>query len=211
MKVELTHDAGRPEEFPADGLPEVAVIGRSNVGKSTLLNKLVGRRRLARTSGTPGKTRRIQFYRVEDAMYLVDLPGYGYAAVSREERRGWRQMVESYLRGSRAPLRGALLLVDIRRGPEEEEQQLLEWLEAEEIPAALVLTKSDRLRASRRGSALREAGKSVRLAAERVGTASGRTGAGLEWLAARILSWTGLALETPDGRPLVEPPPPSSE
>src|SRR5215510_4048342 len=131
MKSELAYNAGDPREFPRDGLPEIALLGRSNVGKSSLLNALLGRRQLARTSRTPGRTRRIQFYRIDAAAYLVDLPGYGYAKVPRDERQAWRGMVESYLRGTRSNLRGALLLVDVRRELGEDEQDLLAWLARE--------------------------------------------------------------------------------
>lgn len=149
MNSELARDAGKPDEFPDDGLPEVAVLGRSNVGKSSVINTLVGRKNLARTSSTPGKTRRIYFFAVERGMYLVDLPGYGWARVGREERASWQPMVEGYLRGTREPLRGAILLIDLRRGPGDEERSLLEWLASEGIEARVVFTKSDKLKSSR--------------------------------------------------------------
>ncbi len=206
MRVELAHDAGGPREFPSDGLPELAVLGRSNVGKSTLINRLVGRRRLARTSTTPGKTRRIQFYRVSGgstgtaAIYVVDLPGYGYAAVSRSEQRRWQPMVESYLRGSRTALRGALLLMDLRRDLRDEEEQLLEWLAAERIPTGLVGTKSDKLKA---GVIARAAHKlSERLSPAPVFAVSARSGSGLRPLATWIRTRTDFTLLTPEGTPL---------
>ena len=192
MKVELTHNAGTPQEFPEDALPEVAILGRSNVGKSSLINALLGRRTLARTSGRPGKTRRIHFYRVQDAFYLVDLPGYGYAAASKAERRSWRPLVESYLRGRREPLRGALLVVDIRRGPEEEERRVLEWLAAEGIPAAIALTKVDKLPRARASEALRGIVKETALPPARVALVSARLRAGLDVVQAWIREWTGV-------------------
>jgi GTP-binding protein len=196
VKAELARNAGEPGEFPRDGLPEVAVLGRSNSGKSNLINALLRRRRLARTSGRPGRTRRIHFYRVADAFYLVDLPGYGYAAVPRGERRSWRGMVESYLRGSRAPLRGALLLADVRRGLEEEELRLLEWLAAEGIPVGLVLTKADKLSRSRAARRRQEVAKEGAVPEDRIAAVSARTGHGLERVAAWIGEWSGFDLPT---------------
>lgn len=202
MNAKLTHDAEQPAEFPRDGLPEVAVLGRSNVGKSSVINKLLGRRALARTSGRPGKTRRIHFYRVGDLFYLVDLPGFGYAAVPSGERRRWKRMVESYLRGTREPLRGALLLVDIRRGPEEGEQQLLDWLRAEGISGAVGLTKSDKLTSSRVRPRVRELSAAIDLPPEQVAAVSARTGRGMDAIAKWVLGWTGVGLRRPDGQPL---------
>jgi GTP-binding protein len=206
MDAKLTHDADQPTEFPRDGLPEVAILGRSNVGKSSVINRLLGRRALARTSGRPGKTRRIHFYRVADQLYLVDLPGFGYAAVARGERQRWKRMVEGYLRGAREPLRGALLLIDIRRGPEEGEQQLLEWLRAEGISGAVGFTKSDKLSGSRVASRVRELSTKIDLPPARVAAVSGRTGKGMDSVAEWILGWTGVELRRPDGRPFSSSP-----
>ncbi len=122
-------------DFPRPGPPEIAFLGRSNCGKSSLLNRLVNRKRLARTSSTPGKTRLIQFFRVEVGereLYLVDLPGYGYARVSRRERQSWQRLVESYL-GGRSSLRAAILLQDVRRDVSEDETLLLEWLAERDV------------------------------------------------------------------------------
>ncbi len=146
-----------PGAFPRPELPEFAFAGRSNVGKSSLLNAVVGVPGLARTSRTPGRTRLINWFRVEPvkgpAIALVDLPGYGYAKVSRDMRQSWRPLVESYL-ARRAVLRAVVLLVDARRGGEEEERELLEYLAELEVPAQVVLTKADKLtRAHRRPAA----------------------------------------------------------
>ena len=202
MDSQLFADAASEKQFPDDGLPEVAVAGRSNVGKSSFINALLGRRRLARISRTPGRTRRIHFYRVDDAMYLVDLPGYGYAAVAREERGSWRPLVESYLRGTRTPLRGVIVLVDARRGPEGEERDLLAWLAREGIPAKLVFTKRDKLKASRLAQVLRRASEEEGLAQAPVLAVSSTSRAGLAGVAAWILDCTGFALVGPDGRAL---------
>ncbi len=203
MHAELTHDADGPAGFPDDGLPEVAVLGRSNVGKSTFINALVGRRRLARTSGTPGKTRRIHFYRLEQTCYLVDLPGFGFAAVQKREQRSWRPMVESYLRGSRAPLVGALLLVDARRGPEAEEADLLEWLASEEIETRIVLTKADKLKPAPLRRSVEEIAGGLGLRPDDVAAVSGKTGRGLARVGTWMRGWTGLSITRPDGSRLL--------
>ncbi len=133
--------------LPAATRPEVAVAGRSNVGKSSLLNAMTGQRGLARTSRTPGCTRGLLFYDVDDWMTLVDLPGYGYASRSHTEREGWKKLIEHYL-STRQELAGVLILVDVRRGPEEEESALAEYLESVGLPCAFVLTKADKLKRS---------------------------------------------------------------
>lgn len=202
METRLFASAASPAEYPRDGLPEVAVLGRSNSGKSSFINALCGRRRLARTSGRPGKTRRVHFYRVADAIYLVDLPGYGYAAVARSERGSWRPMVEQYLQPSRKPLRGALLVADVRRGSEAEEQELLAWLAEQGIPARLVLTKCDKVKASRLASLVQRAAGSSGVAEQEVLVVSSTRKSALDLVAAVIREWTGFSLQRPEGGPL---------
>jgi len=202
VRSELFANAGTEAEFPRDGLPEVAVIGRSNVGKSSFVNALTGRRKLARTSARPGKTRRIHFYRLEDAMYLVDLPGYGYAAVAKSERASWRPMVEGYLRGTRVALRGVILLGDLRRGVEVEELELLEFLDSEGVPVKLVWTKADKLKRSQLARAQREGLAGVTILPADTTPVSSTHGTGLGVVAAWIEAWTGFRLLRPDGRPL---------
>lgn len=131
--------------FPARRLPEIAFIGRSNVGKSSLINKLLGSRKLAKTSSTPGKTRRINVFEVSETVYFVDLPGYGFAKVSKTERNAWQGMIEGYLTGSEL-LRLLVLLVDARHGPQKNDEQMLEWLHHIRLPYLLVLTKADKLK-----------------------------------------------------------------
>ena len=145
--------SARPGGEPAAGLPEVAIAGRSNVGKSSLLNRLVGRRGLARISATPGRTRQLNFFAVNERFVLVDLPGYGFAVGPERERLGWGPLVEGYLL-RRATLRGVLLVVDVRRGLEEEETQVLDFLAAAAVPAAVVATKVDKLARSPAHAAL---------------------------------------------------------
>jgi GTP-binding protein len=142
--AEFVISAVRPQQYPAEELPEFAFAGRSNVGKSSLINTLVSRRKLVQTSSTPGKTRLINFFRVNDALMFVDLPGYGYARVSEEERRKWRPMIEQYL-SRRENLKAVVLILDIRRTPNEEDSQLLNWLARREIAVVLVVTKADKL------------------------------------------------------------------
>jgi GTP-binding protein len=180
-------------------LPEVAVLGRSNVGKSTLINRLVGRRGLARTSSTPGRTRRVHFYRVDERAYLVDLPGYGYASGSRAERAAFAPLVESYLRGARAPLRGALMLVDVRRGAQDAERELAQYLAAERIDARAVLTKCDKLGRAELERARRELAAALRLPPEHVAAVSAEKGSGLAPVAAWLLAWCGVEFRRADG------------
>lgn len=136
----------RPSET---SLPEVAFSGRSNVGKSSLLNALVKRKALARVSKTPGKTREINFFRVNHAFVLVDLPGYGFARVAKSTRESWRPLIEGYLRHS-TPLRGVVQLIDARHAPTPDDLLMLEFLSEIGAPAVVVLTKIDKLRAAER-------------------------------------------------------------
>lgn len=147
MKVTSAEFAGSatgPRDFPRDQRPEIAFAGRSNVGKSSLLNRLLGRRRLARVSRTPGRTQTINFYRVNDAFYFVDLPGYGYAKVPEHLRRSWAPMIEGYLKG-RQILRGVVMLVDARYPPTPLDQEMRAYLQMEQLPHLVVLTKVDRV------------------------------------------------------------------
>jgi GTP-binding protein len=143
--------ASKPTEFPPPTLPEVAVVGRSNVGKSSLINALVGQDGLARTSRTPGRTRLVNWFEIETKprFFLVDLPGYGYAEVNQATRESWRPLIETYLT-DRTTLAGVLLLIDIRRGAEDEELDFVPWLAEREKPIAVALTKSDKLPKNKR-------------------------------------------------------------
>lgn len=151
--AEFVTSAAEPSRFPRPTLPEIAFAGRSNVGKSSLLNTLVGVPALARTSRTPGRTRLLNWFRVVPpkgpAMHFVDLPGYGYAQVPHEMRANWRPLIESYL-GEREVLRALVLLVDARRGAEDEERELLEWLHEMKVPPLVVVTKADKLPKNKR-------------------------------------------------------------
>jgi GTP-binding protein len=153
----MVGSAGKLDRLPEPSLPEVAFAGRSNVGKSSLLGALTGTRRLYKTSKTPGRTRTIVHTeaRLEDGtrLYLVDLPGYGYAKVAKAAKDAWGRLMEAYL-GDRPTLHLVVLLVDLRRGPEDEEADLLEFLAAAGVPAMLAATKIDKVKKSERKLAL---------------------------------------------------------
>jgi len=154
--------AAKPDQFPAETLPELAVVGRSNVGKSSLINSLTGCDGLARTSRTPGRTRLVNWFEVNGKFLLVDLPGYGYAAVSRDMRESWRPLIESYL-SDRKTLAGVLLLIDVRRGPQDEELDFVPWLEARNVPIVVALTKADKLPKNKRMLEVAKAKKALGL------------------------------------------------
>ncbi len=136
--------ATKPQQYPEGDLPEIAFAGRSNVGKSSLINALVNRKNLVRTSSTPGRTQLINFFDVNGTFTLVDLPGYGFAKVPLEVKKQWGPMIEKYL-SHRTNLRGVVLIIDIRRIPKEEDLQLLNWLRTFNIPPILVVTKCDKV------------------------------------------------------------------
>ena len=161
----LLRRAADRDGFPRAGLPEIAFAGRSNVGKSSLLNALVGRRGLARRSRRPGCTQLVHFYLLNRKLLFADLPGYGYAKVPEAVRRSWGPMVESYLH-ARPPLRLVWLLVDARHPPTELDAALAKWLRSEDIPFRVALTKADRTRRSHRAAALRACAEALSLEEE---------------------------------------------
>lgn len=142
--VELVMSAVAPAQYPTTGYPEIALVGRSNVGKSSLTNVLINRNSYARTSSQPGKTQTLNFYNVEDQLYFVDVPGYGYAKVSKTEREKWGKMIETYL-STRPQLKGVISLVDARHAPSEDDVTMYDWLHYYEIPILIVATKSDKV------------------------------------------------------------------
>jgi GTP-binding protein len=184
LSARIVATAAGPEGFPPGDLPEVAFLGRSNVGKSSLLNRLVARKQLARTSRTPGKTRLLHFYRVDRPgrdLILVDLPGYGYAKAAKSERARWKELIEGYLDGRRA-LRAAVLLQDLRRDASEDETLLVRWLAERQIPALVAFTKIDKLKPAARAARLRALGSSFPVQADWMIPTSARTGAGIDEL-----------------------------
>jgi GTP-binding protein len=144
LSAEFVLSAKEPAHYPPALLPEIAFAGRSNVGKSSLINTLLNRKGLARTSNTPGRTQEINFFRVNSRFSFVDLPGYGYAKVPESVRKQWGPMVETYLR-VRDTLHLVVLILDIRRDPSEEDLQLIHWLPFYQIPFLIVLTKTDKV------------------------------------------------------------------
>ena len=144
ISAEFVTSAAKPAQYPPAFLPEIAFAGRSNVGKSSLINTLVNRRQLVKTSSTPGRTQLINFFDINRQIVFVDLPGYGYAKVPASVRKTWGPMIETYLRGRRT-LKGVVIIMDIRRIPGQEELNLLSWLNHYSITGILVLTKTDKL------------------------------------------------------------------
>jgi GTP-binding protein len=170
-------------------LPEIAFIGRSNVGKSSLLNALVGRPGLARVSGSPGKTTLLNFYRLP-GLYLVDLPGYGFARASKHDRAGYRKLITGYLR-SREMLTGIVWLLDIRHDPSKEDREMQELLIESGRPVLAVLTKADKLTRSAISGRQRELAQALELRPEQIELTSSRSGLGIAELAASVLAATG--------------------
>ena len=148
MKIrsaEFILSASSPWQFPPPTLPEIAFAGRSNVGKSTLINSLLNRKKLVKTSSTPGKTQLINFFNINDNFHFVDLPGYGFAKVPENVRKQWQRLIESYLQ-ERESLRNVVLIVDSRHGPTKQDRQLKEWLDYYERPVLIVASKVDKLK-----------------------------------------------------------------
>lgn len=145
--VDLEAVAVKREQYPATGMPEVAFAGKSNVGKSSLINTMVNRKALARTSQNPGKTRTINFYNIEEKLYFVDLPGYGYAKAPKSEQQKWGKMIEGYLT-ERQELRAIIMLVDIRHEPGENDMMMYDWLKHYGHNIIIVATKSDKIKRS---------------------------------------------------------------
>ncbi|MGX7417668.1 ribosome biogenesis GTP-binding protein YihA/YsxC [Carnobacterium gallinarum] len=143
-KADIVISAVSPAQYPGTRLPEIALAGRSNVGKSSFINRMINRKGLARTSSKPGKTQTLNFYIIEEKFYFVDVPGYGYAKVSKTERAKWGQMLETYLT-QRDTLKAVLSVVDLRHAPSKEDVQMYEFLKYYELPIIVVATKADKI------------------------------------------------------------------
>ncbi|MCC5950627.1 MAG: YihA family ribosome biogenesis GTP-binding protein [Acidimicrobiia bacterium] len=191
LRAEFVVSADRVEALQPTAA-EVAVVGRSNVGKSSLLNALCGRKRLAHTSGTPGRTRLLNQFALERGGTLVDCPGYGYAKVPESMRRSWQAMIETYLL-EREGLTMVVVLVDGAVGPTALDRQLLDWLRANEVPHTVVATKADKVKSSKRTRRRRELAEGCDLEVGDVVWVSATTGEGIDRLRSLLLSWVAAA------------------
>lgn len=142
--VEMVISAVRPDQYPEDGLPEFALAGRSNVGKSSFINRMIGRKALARISSKPGKTQTLNFYKIEEQLFFVDVPGYGYAKVSKSEREAWGKMIERYFTG-RQELKAVVQIVDLRHPPTADDRMMYDFLKHYNIPCIVIATKADKI------------------------------------------------------------------
>ncbi len=176
-KVEFIKSAHQIEDLPEHQFPEIAFSGRSNVGKSSLINMVLGRKKLARISKTPGRTRSINFFNIEDRFCLVDLPGYGFARVPEQEKERWAYLIESYL-NQRGNLRAIIQIVDARHNPSDEDKMMIEWLKASQLNYLIAATKSDKLKRNQLKPRLQEIAEELKVSPENVlfTSAKDRTG-----------------------------------
>lgn len=149
QKAEYIASAVNPAQYPAGDAVEIALAGRSNVGKSSLINRFLGRRNLARTGNTPGKTQTLNFYRINESWFFVDLPGYGYAKVAKGVKQSWGRMMETYL-GQRTNLAAVIQILDIRHEPSTEDREMHQWLRIKGVPTLVVATKADKIARGKR-------------------------------------------------------------
>jgi GTP-binding protein len=189
IQADFVISAVSEHDFPQEGIPEVVFAGRSNVGKSSLINRLAGKKNLARTSSTPGKTQSVNFYRLEGSFFFVDLPGFGYAKAEKRAVQQWKILIERYFR-NRSAIVLAIQLVDARMPPTSLDLQLSEWLERLKIPHMIVATKSDKLSNNQKGAQLRIISESF--GGQSAVLASAETGAGCREIWKRVLQATAL-------------------
>ncbi len=187
--AEFVKSAVKPAHYPEEDLPEIAFVGRSNVGKSSLINTILNRKNLVKTSSTPGRTQLINFFNINDAFMLVDLPGYGYARVPQSVTKTWGTMIETYL-STRKTLRGVVLLMDIRREPGPDEDGLIAWFKSYGIPAVYVITKADKFSNQQRIANHARCAKSLGVDPSMLIAFSAKTRLGKEKVLAAIEPWT---------------------
>jgi GTP-binding protein len=185
LSTEFIKSATKPSEYPRGDFPEVAFAGKSNVGKSSLINTLVNRKGLAKTSSSPGRTQTLNFFRINGKLSFVDLPGYGFARVPLDVRKSWKPMVESYLQ-VREEIRLVILIMDARRGASPDDLDLLDWLDHHRIPSCVVFTKADKLSQLERARQKKSLAANPLLAGKRFLFFSAETGEGKEELWQRI-------------------------
>ena len=184
-KSEYIASAVLPDQYPAASVPEIALAGRSNVGKSSLINTLINRHGLARTSSQPGKTQTLNFYLINDAWQFVDLPGYGFARVSRDTRDQWGTMIEKYL-DLRTVLKEIWQLVDMRHPPTEQDRQMYQWLKFQDFPRIVIATKADKISKNQRMKNLKIIKEQLGITDNEIVTFSTQTGEGKDVLLNRI-------------------------
>ena len=194
--TEFIKSATKPAHYPEETLPEIAFAGRSNVGKSSLINVLVNRKNLVRTSNTPGRTQLINFFRINNTFTFVDLPGYGFAKVPLSVKKEWGPMMQTYL-SRRDNLRGVVLIFDIRRIPSDEDLQMLQWLRSNGIPPVLVVTKCDKLSKNQRAKQVAVIARQIGVDAGELRFFSALSREGLDGVWARIEELLGAGHETP--------------
>jgi GTP-binding protein len=193
LDVQFVKSAVKPDQYPEYEWPEIAFAGRSNVGKSSMINTLIQRKDMVKTSSKPGCTQLINFFLVNENLSFVDLPGYGYAKVSKKVRASWRPMVETYLAG-RSNLLGLVLILDIRRDPREEEHRLALWLAANDVPYLVVLTKADKLSKTQQQKRVAAISAQMNRDTDGVIVFSAKTRAGRETILdeiTRLVDWAG--------------------
>jgi len=184
LSAEFVISAAAPHQFPADRKPQIAFAGRSNVGKSSIINALLHRKNLVKTSAAPGKTQLVNYFVINEAFYFVDLPGYGFARVPRAVTDAWAPMIEGYLKGSPA-LSAVVVLLDARREPDDRDIRLIEWLHQYDIPAIYALTKADKLNRQEADRAQRDIHARLEMTKPLILT-SAKTGLGIKGLWSEI-------------------------
>ncbi|MDH5750872.1 MAG: ribosome biogenesis GTP-binding protein YihA/YsxC [Deltaproteobacteria bacterium] len=194
-QAEFIISAAKPAQFPGSDIPEVAFVGKSNVGKSSLINSLLGRKNLVKTSSTPGKTQLINFFLINGSFHFVDLPGYGFAKAPRQVREGWEKLVGGYL-SARPTLKGVVVILDIRHPPGELDLRMKNWLEQAGLPVIFVANKSDKLSRGRLAGHAEQVALALGLEEPPLAV-SAKSGLGCRELWERLESWIGTAGKPP--------------